>query len=424
MKQILVFSILWFCLLSCKDKEMPMPEPPVNNPTDTTCVECKNCKEGDGVTGPLCAWKSNILNPNGGSSGSDAPFIYKDMVIISSTQDDDDEDDIIFYNKYSGKRLGSWEDYVPNAPSSPGNKSFYAYGNTLMVGLGTRMYAIDLNTFKTKFVTKSHEWGGSVIGGIGSNTFNWTKSEDQRTIYLEKGSTENKNIETIYTERVPSNIKIGFDGYNSYIEGKDTILITWMWKYNYDNADTEWFLTSYNITKKKMLFQQLLNEFPKNTGLPGVPMIRDGKICISVGHGVYCLDVKTGEHKWRYQFPEHRMTQAIIGDDGRVYATSQGFPEGTLYCFDLDTGQELWTLKTDNSLQNMVYNKGYIYSVSSGSVRITAIDLNQRKIVWKYKCSETKPGGSIYYLPYISLDKSINRLFISSNTSLYSLKTL
>jgi outer membrane protein assembly factor BamB len=424
MKKIIYLSFLGLFFMSCKDKENPIPEPPVViAPIDTVCVDCKNCKEGDGISGPLCLWKSPIID-NKELSGNDKPFFYKDFVIISRSQTGITKEPILFFHKGTGKRLGIWEDYAEGAPASLSAQSFYAYDNTLMVGTGTRVYAIDLATFKTKWMTKSHNWGDWEVGGIANSTFHFTMSEDQKTIYLEKGFTNSKKIETIYQETVPDNIKVGIKSYYTYVEQKDTMLLFWMSKYNYTTYVLDWYLTSYNVTQKKQIYQEQLNEFDGDTGLPDDPMVKDGKMYISVGHGLYCLDIKTGKDLWRKELPSHHTSEAIIGEDNRVYVTSQANPEAVFYCFDSSTGAELWNVKTDNSLQNMVYHNGIVYSCASGTTKINAIDTKQQKVLWKYKCSEGNTGKSIYFLPYLNIDKPNNKLYIGSNTTLYCLKTL
>ena len=428
MKKIIYFLAFILACVACK-KEMPKPivtdpDPPLVITQDTTCTECINCKEGDGITGPICLWRNKIIN-NNDLSGNDKPFIYKDLVIFTRNQNSHIPEVILFYHKKTGKKLAEWEDYASGAPDALSFKSFYAYGNTLMVGTGTRVYAIDLTTFKTKWFTKSHNFGDWEVGGIGNTTFHYTSNESQKTIYLEKGATNNTKLETIYEETVPDNTKITFWHYYPYIEQKDTMLLFWTGKYNYETYVVSWYLNAYNVTQKKMVYQEKINEFGTDNNFPAPPMVKDNKMYVSLGNGLYCIDIKTGKDLWRKKLPNKNTHEAILGDDGNVYVSSQAFPSAIFHCFDANNGNELWTTLIDDSCQNMVYCNGVVYTVGQGSTKINAIDTKNRKLLWKYWCSETKGGNSsIMFLPYITLDKSTNKLYIGSNTSAYCLQTV
>ena len=412
--------------MACK-KEHNQPvitDPPLVINQDTTCTTCKDCKEGDGVNGPLCLWKNRITLTNE-LSANHRPFVYKELVIFTRNLDSYPHDVLVFYHKDTGKKLGEWDGYLPNTPSKVSNEGFYAFGNTLVIGTGTRIYAIDLQTFKTRWVTKSHDFGNLTVNGIGNTTFHYTLSENQKTIYLDKGYTDKDKVETIYQETVPDNIKVSMWYYQPYTEGTDTIALFWMNKYNYETYASDWYLTSYNVTQNKLIYQEKIKQAGKNNGgLPGAPNIKNGKIYAGIGDGLYCLDIKTGQEIWQVNLKYNQTYTAIVGDDGNVYTSTTVLPDGLFRCFDGNTGAELWSIKVDNSLQNMFYHNDIVYVTASGTTEINAIDVKQKKILYKYKCSETKPSNDVYFLPVFFLDKSTGKMYIGSNTTAYCLKTI
>jgi outer membrane protein assembly factor BamB len=405
MKNLFYFLLFAISISACGDKEMPLPiplpdltEPILVEPTDTACVPCKECKEGNGVTGPLCLWKSKLTLGNE-LCGNDIPYIFKHLAIF--TRDILGKPSVIvFYHKASGKKLGEWADYEVGAPTSLSSKSMYSYGNTLVIGTGTRVYAIDLSTFKTKWMSKSHDWGGKEVKGIGNMTFHYTLSENTKTIYLEKGEVSSNKHEVIYEETVPNNLKVVYTQYHPYIDGKDTILLFWIAKYNFDTYVTNWYLASYNVTQKKLLYQEKINDFKNNGSFPYYPSVKDGKIYASIGQGAFCNDIKTGKEIWTKELPNHATFEGILGDDDNMYVVVMELDGSTLYCLDSKTGTELWTLLVDSGCQNMVCHKNVLYTVSSETTKIQAIDTKQKKVIWKYLTSENKNGGTnIFYIP-------------------------
>ncbi len=390
---------------------------------DTACAVCSDCKEGDGVTGPICLWKNKVIETKG-LSYTDRPFIYKDLAIFTRNQDSNPHAVIVFYHKNTGKKLGEWEDYQVGAPSGLSNQSMYAANNTLVIGTGTRVYAIDLNTFKTKWFSKSHDWGDTEMEGIGSLFFHYTKNESQQTIYLEQGEVGSKKLKTIYEETAPDNIKISIDNYNTFVDQQDTILSFWVSKFDLITYESAWYISAYNVSQKKLMYHTKINQVAKNGGFPARPMIRNGKVYPSIGDGLYCFDIKTGKEIWKVQMPNFHTMEAIVGDDGNVYVSTFAQPESIFHCYDPNTGKELWNILVDTSLQFMVSQNNVVYSISSGTGNLHAIDVKQRKLLWRYACSESKGGKGIYFVTNLAVDKTNQKLYIGSNTSAYCFQTI
>ncbi len=125
MKKIIYFLLFSIACLACK-KENNKPiviDPPLTIDQDTTCTTCKDCKEGNGVDGPLCLWKNKITLTKE-LSANQKPFIYKDLVIFTRNLDSYPKDVLVFYHKITGKKLGEWDGYLADAPAGLSHKSF------------------------------------------------------------------------------------------------------------------------------------------------------------------------------------------------------------------------------------------------------------------------------------------------------------
>jgi outer membrane protein assembly factor BamB len=424
MKRLFYFVLIAINAFACKTQEdmvFTPQEPILVEPADTACIPCKDCKEGDGINGPICQWRT-LIDDSKTLSANKKPKVFKHLAIFTREELGKPEA-IMFYHKESGKKLGEWDAYADGAPNSLSHHSLYAYGNTLVVGTGTRVYGIDLQTFKTKWMSKSHDFGDWTVNGIGNTTFHFTMDNTQKTIYLEKGEVSSDKHEVIYQETVPNNVKVGYEYYHPYVEGKDTMLLFWVYKYNFDTYVLDWYTTSYNVTQKKLIYQEKINSFKNNGSFPDYPSIKDGKAYISAGVGLFCIDIKTGKEIWKTELPSHATEECVLGDDNRVYVASARVGASVLHCFDAVSGKELWTTQLDASTQNMIYHKDILYTISSNTTKIHAIDTKTQKILWKYITSENKNGGSnVYFVPTIQIDKPNNRLYVGSNTSAYCFK--
>src|SRR5262249_46578413 len=69
-----------------------------------------------------------------------------------------------------------------------------------------------------------------------------------------------------------------------------------------------------------------------------------------------CFDLKTGAEKWKSSIASEIITTPVLADNQVYLATL----EGTLYCFQQDAGQLVWT-KKHNATSSPVVFKGECY---------------------------------------------------------------
>jgi outer membrane protein assembly factor BamB len=97
--------------------------------------------------------------------------------------------------------------------------------------------------------------------------------------------------------------------------------------------------------------------------LMSIPAIGNGKVYMAYpdskgDHKYYlaCFDVKTGDEKWKKSIASEIITTPVLADNQVYLATL----EGTLYCFQQDGGQLVWT-KKQNATSSPVVFRGECY---------------------------------------------------------------
>jgi len=99
--------------------------------------------------------------------------------------------------------------------------------------------------------------------------------------------------------------------------------------------------------------------------LMSMPAISNGKIYMAYpdtkgdrNHYIACYDLKTGKDHWKKQIPGEIVTAPVIVNDN-VYLTSL---EGTISCFNKDSGQLVYSEKRNATSSPMVWNGKLFYS--------------------------------------------------------------
>jgi outer membrane protein assembly factor BamB len=172
------------------------------------------------------------------------------------------------------------------------------------------------------------------------------------------------------------------------------------------------------------------------------PAVVDGKIFIGGGFGsyeFYCLDAKSGKQNWVYRTGDDGPTAAVVSDgyvafntesceieiltyegkqvwkkwlgdplmsmpaiaNGKVYMSYPGAGKHLLGCYDLKTGQSLWTKDLPSQIVTApIISQGNLYATTlDGSM--TCFGLNDGKLVWQEKKNATSApvvwNGDVYF---------------------------
>ncbi|MGB4850410.1 MAG: PQQ-binding-like beta-propeller repeat protein, partial [Saprospiraceae bacterium] len=194
-----------------------------------------------------------------------------------------------------------------------------------------------------------------------------------------------------------------------FIENGDTLLsIIWQNIIPPDSFQT--YLGLYNLTDRKWIYEKAHINAPAWNGVLLFPAsIYDGKVYMSVGYGLYCHDLWTGNLVWKAKFNAEIFFSGILVENGRVVANCE---DKVLYCFGAVNGNLLWTGEgagtssplTDRSLNDIIYFSGG----SSGFIH--AVDMRNGKTVWKLEPEKMGDGadfwkGDIYVVPGINGEK-------------------
>ena len=144
---------------------------------------------------------------------------------------------------------------------------------------------------------------------------------------------------------------------------------------------------------------------------------------------VYCFDAETGKEIWTYSYPQELDPKYYEGgslaspvvDGNKVYTVSK---DGKAFCFEVQTGKVVWNkdvLKDfgitrttwGTSGSPLVVDDLVIYNVGSKGA---ALNKNDGSVVWK---SGTGPGGYATAVPFTSGNKKCVAIF--SEQDLYGL---
>jgi hypothetical protein len=243
---LLSFMII-LSIFSCDNKENPM----------LTCSDCITCKEGDGVGSPQCVWRSNSSDR---LAKTTKPLIYNDILIISKGALGEAEV-IQFFNKNTGEKLGEWSDYEKGAPSTISNRSLYVNDGTLVVCTGTRLYGIDLVSFKTIWESRSGTNGGDAnIYGVFDKTYHATYGTTEFTMTIYEGAVKTGKYRPIITFNVPDTTKLDLVFVNAFVKGTDTLALICTNNYFYNSNGFKAYFTLLNITKNLKVYEKDVNE--------------------------------------------------------------------------------------------------------------------------------------------------------------------
>ncbi len=151
-----------------------------------------------------------------------------------------------------------------------------------------------------------------------------------------------------------------------------------------------------------------------NTGVKGVDESKHADI-------VYCFNAETGKEIWKHTYPQQLDPKYYEGGTlasptvagGKVYSISK---DGKAFCLDAGTGQKIWykNLLEDLGIKRttwgqsgspLVLGNKVIYNVGMKAI---ALDKDNGTVLWK---SGQEPGGYATAVPFMTGDKQCIALF-------------
>ena len=185
-----------------------------------------------------------------------------------------------------------------------------------------------------------------------------------------------------------------------YFDSKGTII-----KFD-DNSNVVWKQNYYSKQDKKL--QPIL--FFGKSG-------EDLFVADSIAN-YYVINKNTGKLKWKKKHSSSFNSQIKTFED-KVLVIDM---ENRLRCFSLETGDLIWSVKTQQSLlrsqkkQSLILNNDKVYfSNSIGDV--TAVNISNGKIIWQTPTQSNVSFGNTYFLKSSDIVSDKNSIFVSNNNN-------
>ena len=132
----------------------------------------------------------------------------------------------------------------------------------------------------------------------------------------------------------------------------------------------------------------------------------------------YVINKKTGNLKWKKKHSSSFNSQIKTFDNKALVIDM----ENRLRCFSLETGELLWSVKTQQSLlrsqkkQSLILRNDKVYfSNSIGDV--TAVNISNGKIIWQTPTQSNVSFGSTYFLKLSDIISDDISIFVSDNNN-------
>jgi len=133
---------------------------------------------------------------------------------------------------------------------------------------------------------------------------------------------------------------------------------------------------------------------------------------------IYVINKNTGKLKWKKKHSSSFNSQIKIFENKALVIDM----ENKLRCFSLETGDLLWSVKTQQSLlrsqkkQSLIlYNDRVVFSNSIGDV--TAVNISNGKIIWQTPTQSNVTFGNTYFLKLSDIVSDKDSIFVSNNNN-------
>jgi PQQ-like domain len=325
-------------------------------------------------------------------------LVFGDRVLVGTTEGEGDN----WLNAVdieTGTELWKWNDIYQPPTEKMHIKFYYEHDGIMAYIVGSRHYAIDLETGQTFWKIRRDESYDNEMEGLGSAYFIMGQPTDTLLGYdtqvvfrgdIETGEIERILVPNFMTDHVQAN-RLGLVGsVIPFVEGSDTMLLVG-WQDIYPNWHFVSYLGLYNLTQKEWVYEKSqLNEPAQNGVLLQPITMYEGKAYMNVGYDLICHDVWTGEQIWKHSFTRDFLFSGFLVEDGRVIANCE---DKVLYCYDADSGSLLWKGEgagTSSRLEGRYLNE-LVYFSGGSSGFIHAVDARNGQTLWKL--DPTKMGG-------------------------------
>jgi outer membrane protein assembly factor BamB len=391
MKNVLLYAFL-FAFANCGSKGTT-PEPELGT--------------------PKLVWRKSLTDV---LSLTINPFIVGNKIIYSKTNGD--AKPLVVFDKNTGDKLWEWSDFQGTPKRC--HDELYTFNNVLATTSGTKVYGIDMTSGRTNWGTSSPETGSRDLGGIANHVFHLQKAtvSGKTNTYLKDIDINSGTEKTLWQFVTNDDFQPGFDKPLSFIDSKgDTLLYFTLGGYTYLPKDSaKWQMVCYNLSKKQQQYQTTFYYGIYRGGAGSVPVITNGKIYLTMGSYVMCLNQSDGKFLWETPRQQNNSIGFLTIEDNKIFVCNDS--QGVL-CFDANTGRLLWENTESSSFSSRIaYLNGVIYYTNYGDGNLHAFEANTGKRLLKYSITVE---GFQYVL---TLDKQTKRLYLSTGKEAVCLEAI
>lgn len=407
---LLLIPIMGF-MVACHDKQIPS--------VSTNCSTCVTCKEGDGINSPQCVWRQNSSSA---LAKTVIPIFYKDILVM--TKGVSGETEVIqFFNKNTGEKLAEWSDYEFGAPKLIGSdKGMYINDGILVVCTGTRLYGIDLTTFKTIWKSRSSNnlADGNMYGAY-DKTYHASFGATEFVMTVYEGLVKTGKYRPLITFQVPDTTKLDLVFTNAFVKGTDTFALICTNNYFYNSNQFKGYFTLLNVSKNTKVYEKEINPDiidKRIGGIIGPAVIKDDIMFYGGLDAIYAFELMTGKLKWRTPLAKHSTCPIVMGKTNGVDYLFNSTVDGFIRCNNLSDGVELWKTAVPPSIAPLAYHDEHLYFRGASS-NLKVLDTRTKKIIWDYELSENKKDKSRFVNTYVIPDPATGKIYTTDYIDVY-----
>jgi outer membrane protein assembly factor BamB len=344
-------------------------------------------------------------------------IIYSDQVGLPE-QASSDANYFTFRDSATGEILWRWGQDAPKLEVNFPNKHFIV-DNLLSIGAGRDAQVIDIEARKTHWA--SHvDAGGNSFGVIGHHYYH-THRTSGWAASLVRTELNAPNWDTLYTIDDPIWDPVTFLEPNLYINlSGDSILIFIEGAVNWQASLERITLTGININTKEVVFRNVDFEPDKLCNANYMRTV-NGKVYKLGRATVWCFDAENGNILWSRNFdPNYQGLEHFMGLNYAVIHKDWIIAKGGYHhmeALDLKTGQVIW--KTDDGLSSHyslhVYKNKYIIYAREGGGGIAVHRLSDGKLIYQNR----KLLATAYNGGDLAIDHANDRIYWCDGINAY-----
>jgi len=148
---------------------------------------------------------------------------------------------------------------------------------------------------------------------------------------------------------------------------------------------------------------------------------------------IIAIDIKTGKELWKpVKLPAGSISSPAVGN-GFVYVGCQNMSGASLFAFDVETGDEIWSTNLGIiGRSSPVYADGKVFVLSNkkqnisstGTYMLTAVNADNGKTIWNMSLGEFKTSSLINIIKGLSFTYKLIEGFAPISTPAYKDETL